>query len=130
MQTDPLADFLTSIRNANKVSKPLVMSPYSRLKGDVADVLKKEGFIQDFELVKEGKHQKLKVTLKVNQEQKAIQNIRRVSKPGLRLYVGAGEIPKVLGGLGVSVLSTPKGVMSGREAKKQNVGGEVLLYIW
>jgi small subunit ribosomal protein S8 len=130
MQTDPLADFLTSLRNANKVSKPEVVAPYSRLKGDVADVLKKEGFIEDFELTKEGKIQKLKVTLKSNQRQKAIRGIKRVSKPGIRIYVGAREIPKVLGGLGVSILSTPKGVMSGREAKKQNVGGEVLLYIW
>lgn len=130
MQTDPLADFLTIIRNANKVSKAEIIAPYSRLKGDVADVLKKEGFIEDFELTKEGKLPKLKVTLKSNQRQKAIRGIRRVSKPGIRIYVGAREIPKVLGGLGVSILSTPKGVMSGREAKKQNVGGEVLLYIW
>jgi small subunit ribosomal protein S8 len=131
MQTDPLADFLTQIRNANAASKPECVTPYSRLKSDVAGVLKQEGYIQDFELAKEGAHQSLKVTLKGRTNGvKPIRGIRRVSKPGLRRYVGATEIPKVLGGLGCAVLSTPKGVLSGQEAKKQNVGGELLLVIW
>lgn len=131
MQTDPLADFLTLIRNANASTKTECVTAYSRLKSDVANVLKKEGYIQDFELIKNGARQSLKVTLRGRTNGvKAIRGIRRVSKPGLRRYVGASEIPKVLGGLGCAVLSTPKGVLSGHEAKKQNVGGELLLVIW
>lgn len=131
MQTDPLADFLTQIRNAASASKPECLTPYSRVKSDVAGVLKKEGYIEDCELTKNGNHQALKLTLKGSTAGvKPIRGIRRISKPGLRRYVGAGEIPKVLGGLGTAVLSTPKGILSGHEAKKQNVGGELLLYIW
>jgi small subunit ribosomal protein S8 len=131
MQTDPLADFLTQIRNATAASKQECVTSYSRLKSDVAHVLKQEGYIQDFELTKDGARQSLKVILKgrIN-GLKPIRGIRRVSKPGLRRYVGVSEIPKVLGGLGCAVLSTPKGVLSGQEAKKQNVGGELLLVIW
>jgi len=131
MQTDPLADFLTQIRNASSASKFEFLTTYSRVKSDVANVLKKEGYIGDCELTKNGVHQGLKLTLKGETAGiKPIRGIRRVSKPGLRRYVGAGEIPKVLGGLGTAVLSTPKGILSGHEAKKQNVGGELLLYIW
>ncbi|MDD5262108.1 MAG: 30S ribosomal protein S8 [Methylacidiphilales bacterium] len=130
MQTDPLADFLTHIRNANQASKPELIAPYSRLKSDVANILVKEGFIGGCELAKVDGKQKLKLTLKAGIPRKSIRGIKRVSKPGLRRYVGATEIPRVLGGLGVVILSTSKGVMSGHEAKKQNVGGELLLYIW
>jgi small subunit ribosomal protein S8 len=131
MQTDPLADFLTQIRNASSASKPECLTPYSRVKSDVANVLKKEGYIQECELTKDGARQSIKVTLKgPTAGVKPIRGIRRISKPGLRRYVGAGEIPKVLGGLGTAVLSTPNGILAGHEAKKQNVGGEILLYIW
>jgi small subunit ribosomal protein S8 len=131
MQTDPLADFLTQIRNANTASKAECVTKYSRMKGDVANVLKQEGYIAGFELAKDGPRQSLKLTFKGSTNGvKPIRGIRRVSKPGLRRYVGVTEIPKVLGGLGCAVLSTPNGVLSGQEAKKQNVGGELLLYIW
>ena len=130
MQTDPLGDFLTAIRNAARVSKKDVLVPYSRLKSDVAHVLKKEGYLTEVETVKVEDKQKLKVTIRREGRTTAIRDIRRVSKPGLRRYVGAGEIPRVLGGLGISVLSTPKGVMAGHQAKKQNLGGELLLTIY
>ena len=130
MQTDPLGDFLTHIRNANKTSKTELVAPYSRLRSDVANILVKEGFLEGCELSKVDGKQKLKLTLKSGGPRKSIRGIKRVSKPGLRQYVGATEIPRVLGGLGVAILSTSKGVMSGHEAKKQNVGGELLLYIW
>jgi small subunit ribosomal protein S8 len=130
MQTDPLADFLTHIRNANVNSASVIVSPYSRMKSDVANILVKEGFIQNCEIVTENKKQKLKLTLKNGSKQKALHGIKRVSKPGLRQYVGSADIPRVLGGLGVAILSTSQGVLSGHEAKKQNVGGELLLYVW
>ena len=130
MQTDPLGDFLTHIRNANITSKTELIAPYSRLRSDVANILVKEGFLEGCELSKVDGKQKLKLTLKSGGQRKSIRGIKRVSKPGLRQYVGSTEIPRVLGGLGVAILSTSKGVMSGHEAKKQNVGGELLLYIW
>ena len=130
MQTDPLGDFLTHIRNANQTSKTELVAPYSRLRSDVANIQVKEGFLGGCELSKVDGKQKLKLTLKPGGRQKTIRGIKRVSKPGLRQYVAATEIPRVLGGLGVAILSTSKGVMSGHEAKKQNVGGELLLYVW
>jgi len=130
MQTDPLADFLTHIRNANQIGQAEILSPYSSMKSDVANILVKEGFIQNCEVVTEDKKQKLKLTLKNGSKQKALHGLKRVSKPGLRQYVGSSDIPRVLGGLGVAILSTSKGVLSGHEAKKQNVGGELLLYVW
>ena len=129
MQSDPLADFLTSIRNAARASKAEVVVSYSRLKSDVAHVLKREGYLNDVEVIKDKTKPKLKVTLRGSGKSRAIMQIKRVSKPGLRRYVGADEIPRVLGGLGVSVLSTPRGVMAGHEAKKQRVGGELLLTV-
>ncbi|MFZ5807014.1 MAG: 30S ribosomal protein S8 [Verrucomicrobiota bacterium] len=130
MQTDPLGDFLTQIRNANRASKAEMASHYSKMKGSVARVLKDEGYIRDFSLDKRDDKQVLVLQLKTQGKQKAIKGIRRISKPGLRHYVNSREIPRVLGGLGVSILSTSKGVMSGHEAKKQNMGGEVLAYVW
>jgi small subunit ribosomal protein S8 len=129
MQSDPLADFLTSIRNAARASKAEVVVPYSRLKSDVAHVLKREGYLNEVEVIKDKAKPQLKVTLRGSGKSRAITQIKRVSKPGLRRYVGADEIPRVLGGLGVSVLSTPKGVLAGHEAKKQRVGGELLLTV-
>jgi len=128
--TDPIADFLTRLRNASRSSQTDVVAPYSKIKAEIARLLKQEGYITNYEVVTEGKFPKLKVTTKVNNRAPALTGLKRVSRPGLRRYVGAGEIPRVLGGMGVSILSTPKGIITGREAKKQNVGGELLAYVW
>lgn len=131
MQTDPLADFLTQIRNANQAGNQKVQSFYSRMKQNVANVLKEEGYIQDVEVSEgEGGKKTLQLKLKSDRRRRAITGIKRVSKPGLRKFVPAREIPRVLGGLGVAIISTSRGIMSGHEAKKQNVGGEVLAFIW
>jgi small subunit ribosomal protein S8 len=132
MQADPLGDFLTQIRNANSSpAKAEVVTFYSRMKSDVASILKEEGYIEGSELVDKESKKALKVTLKKNKKGlKPIQGIKRVSKPGLRIYVSSAEIPKILGGLGIAILSTSKGILTGHEAKKQNVGGEILLYVW
>jgi small subunit ribosomal protein S8 len=130
MQTDPLGDFLTQIRNANTASLPEILAPYSKLKSEVGHVLKREGFIEDVEITKNKEFQALRLKLKTKGRAKAIRGLRRISRPGLRRYVAAGDIPRVLGGLGVAVLSTSRGILTGLEAKKQNVGGEVLLYVW
>ncbi len=127
---DPIADMLTRLRNATGARKSEFSMPYSKLKSEVAKILKKEGYITDFELVTTGKHPELKIRTKFVNKTSAIAGLKRVSRPGLRRYVGAGEIPRVLGGMGIAVLSTPCGVLSGHEARKQNVGGELLAYIW
>jgi small subunit ribosomal protein S8 len=128
--SDPIADMLTRVRNALMASLPVVEMPHSRLKGEIACVLKKEGYVSDFSV--EGSQQKtLKVYLKYGQDGKpVIQGLRRESRPGLRRYVPAREIPRVLGGLGISVLSTPAGVLSGHDARRQNVGGEIICSVW
>jgi small subunit ribosomal protein S8 len=128
--TDPIADFLTRLRNASKGGQAQVLAPYSKIKADIARILKQEGYISEFEVESTGKHPQLKVITKFVNRTPAITGLKRVSKPGLRKYVGAQEVPRVLGGLGISILSTPKGVLSGREAKKENVGGELLAYVW
>lgn len=128
--TDPIADFLTRIRNAAAARKALVEVPYSRIKADIAKILKDEGYITDYEVDTTGAHPLIKLTTKFVNRKSAIAGIKRVSRPGLRKYVGATEIPRVLGGLGVAIVSTPKGVLSGRLARKENVGGELLAYIW
>lgn len=127
---DPIADMLTRIRNAAGAKKSEFVMPYSKMKSDVAAILKKEGYIQDFELDTTGKHPQLKVRTKFVNKVSAIVGLKRISRPGLRRYVGVDEIPRVLGGMGIAVLSTPRGVLSGHEARKQKVGGEVLAYIW
>jgi small subunit ribosomal protein S8 len=130
MQTDPLGDFLTAIRNASVASKKEVTLPYSQLKFDVAKVLQSEGYLSEVEKTADAKKKALiKVTLKSVGKNRAITSIKRVSKPGLRNYVGADEVPRVLGGLGVSVVSTSQGVMAGHVAKKRRLGGELLLTI-
>jgi small subunit ribosomal protein S8 len=127
--SDPISDLLTCIRNANQALVPEVEVPHSKLKESLGLVLKREGYIADCQV--EGKTQKkLKLKLKFQNRQGIIVGLKRVSKPGLRRYVGAGDIPRVLGGLGTVVLSTPKGVMTGTEARKQNLGGELLCYVW
>src|SRR3954467_12737542 len=128
--TDPIADLLARIRNAAQAQKSEMFIPYSRIKADVVRILKEEGYITDFGLDTTAAHPRIKITNKLVNRSSAITGLKRVSRPGLRRYVGADEIPRVLGGMGVAILSTPRGVMSGRQAKKQKVGGELLAYVW
>ncbi len=132
--SDPIGDMLTRIRNGLQARHDSVMVPISREKMAIARVLKEEGFIRDFEMVREknaAKARMMRVHLKyVGKREPVLTGVRRVSKPGLRVYTGAKEIPVIYGGLGTTVLSTPAGVMSGRKAKQLNVGGEVLCYVW
>ena len=129
--TDPIADMLTRIRNANTANHPLVDIPASKMKIAVAAILAEEGFIRNFERVEEGPQGTLRVTLKYGPaKEKVITGLRRISRPGLRVYIGRGEIPKVLGGLGLVIMSTSKGIMSGKRAKREGCGGEVLAYVW
>jgi small subunit ribosomal protein S8 len=129
--TDSIGDMLTRIRNANQALKPDVLIPYSRLKAEIAKVLKREGYIADFYAEKlESGRQVLKLQLKIVGKERAIVGIKRVSRPGLRRYVGSQDVPRVLGGMGISILTTSRGVMTGYEAKKANVGGELLAYVW
>lgn len=131
MMTDPVADMLTRIRNASMARHPTTVVPASKLKQQIAHLLKREGYIKDFEVVQEGVGGSLKITLKYTDSRApAITGLRRVSKPGLRVYRGKTDIPRVLGGLGTVIMSTPRGLMTGREAWRQNVGGEVLAYVW
>ena len=128
--SDPIADFLTRLRNAGAARKEEVLAPYSKIKSEIARILKNEGYITAYEIDTTGTFPRIKVTTKNHDRVSAITGLKRISKPGLRKYVGATEIPRVLGGMGISILSTPQGVISGREAKKQNVGGELLAIIW
>ncbi len=129
--TDPVADFLARIRNAIGARHQKLDVPASKLKLELARILKEEGYIANFKQVEEGGHKLVRVYLKYGANNEAvITNLARVSRPGCRVYVGRNEIPRVLGGLGINILTTPKGVMTGREARKQGVGGEVLCEIW
>lgn len=130
MVTDPIADMLTRIRNAILAHHDNVPVPLSRAKLAIAKILKDEGFISDYSVLKEGAHRVIKVTLKYIDNRPAILGLERVSKPGLRVYVGKKEIPRVYGGLGIAILSTSKGLMVGHEAYRQNLGGELLCYVW
>lgn len=131
VMTDPIADMLTRIRNANKMRHEKVEMPASRLKSDVLSVLKKEGFIVDYNVVKEGVQGKIVVTLKyTSTKERVIKGLKRISKPGLRVYTSVEKLPKVLNGLGIAVISTSKGIMTDREARLAQVGGEVLAYVW
>lgn len=129
--TDTIADMLTRIRNANIVRHEVVEIPASRLKKEVAEILKREGFIRDVEYIEDNKQGIIRIFLKYgpNQE-RVITGLKRISKPGLRVYTQSNEIPKVLGGLGIAVISTSQGVFTDKEARKAKVGGEVLAYIW
>jgi small subunit ribosomal protein S8 len=127
--TDPISDMLARIRNANRALLPGVEMPHSKIKENIASILKKEGYINDFAV--EGKIGKtIKVKLKYQGKKSIIEGLKRVSTPGLRRYVGSTEIPRVRGGMGVAVLSTSEGVMTGVQARKKNIGGELLCYIW
>jgi small subunit ribosomal protein S8 len=129
--TDPIADMLTRLRNAARAHKTEFLVPYSKLKSEVARILEKEGYIAGFELERTEKGRpNLKIRNKFVNKASAIAGLRRVSKPGLRRYVKADEVPRVLGGMGIAVLSTSRGVLTGHEARRQNVGGELLAYIW
>ncbi len=128
--TDPIADCLTRIRNGARAQKPEVLVPYSRIKAEIARILKDEGYITDYSIDTSAAYPRIKITNKIANRSSAIEGLRRVSRPGLRRYVGADEIPRVLGGMGLAILSTSRGILSGREAKKQKVGGELLAYVW
>lgn len=128
--TDPIADMLTRIRNANQQKHEIVSIPYSNLKNDLAKILKNEGFVTDFVVNEEGNHKNIVITLKYKGNERVITGLKRVSKPGLRQYAKVNEIPKVLNGLGIVVLSTSQGLMTDKEARAKNIGGEVLAYIW
>ncbi len=128
--SDPIADFLTRLRNANSARLTEVVLPYSKIKAEIARILKQEGYITNYEVDTTGQFPLIKVISKMVNRTSAITGLKRVSKPGLRKYVGATEIPRVLGGMGISILSTPRGIVTGREAKKQNIGGELLAYVW
>ena len=130
MVTDPIADLLTRVRNAAMARHDSVSIPASKMKIAVAKILKDEGFISDFSIVKSEPQRMIKITLKYIDKQPAFIGLERVSKPGLRIYSGKKEIPRVYGGLGIAVISTSKGLMTGQEAWKKNIGGEVLCYVW
>src|SRR5437763_1514984 len=128
--TDPIADLLARVRNHAAEQKPEMFVPYSKIKSEVVRILKEEGYITDFSLDTTAAHPRIKITNKISNRTSAITGLKRVSRPGLRRYVGADEIPRVLGGMGTAILSTSRGVMSGREAKRQKVGGELLAFVW
>jgi len=129
--TDPIADMLTRVRNANNMEEDTVDIPISNLKYDMAQVLKEEGFINDCKKVESSPRNKIRIYLKYgNNGQKVISGLKRISKPGLRVYVNKDEIPRVLGGLGIAILSTSRGVLTGKNAEKEGIGGEVLCYVW
>ncbi len=129
--SDPIADMLTRIRNGMQSRHPKVDVPSSKLKMDIARILKDEGFITNFKLTEEGSKKSIRIYLKYTPGNvPVISRIERVSRPGCRVYVGSKEVPRVLGGLGINILTTPKGVMTGHTARKENVGGEVLCQVW
>ncbi|MCL2158905.1 MAG: 30S ribosomal protein S8 [Oscillospiraceae bacterium] len=129
--TDAIADMLTRIRNANKARHESVDVPASKIKKAIADILVEEGYIKNYQIIEDGKQGIIRINLKYGPgKKKIIQGIRRVSKPGLRKYSTCGEMPSVLRGLGIAIVSTPKGIMTGKSAKKENVGGEVLAFVW
>ncbi|MCM1287458.1 MAG: 30S ribosomal protein S8 [Clostridium sp.] len=130
--SDPIADMLTRIRNANTAKHDTVDIPASKMKLAIADILLNEGYIKAVDVVEEGNFKTIRVTLKygANKNEKVLTGLKRISKPGLRVYASKDELPKVLGGLGTAIISTNKGVLTDKEARKQNVGGEVLAFIW
>ncbi|MDO5755671.1 MAG: 30S ribosomal protein S8 [Tissierellia bacterium] len=131
MMTDPIADMLTRIRNSNNAKHKSVEIPASKTKNAIAQILLDEGFINGFNVTEDEKQGVITVDLKYGpNEERVISGLKRISKPGLRVYVKAGEVPKVLGGLGIAIISTSKGVMTDKEARNTNVGGEVICYVW
>ena len=128
--TDPIADMLTRIRNANSAKHATVDVPASKMKKAIAEILLEEGYIKNFQIISDGAQGVIRVTLKYSGNDKVISGLRRVSKPGLRVYAGADELPQVLRGLGIALISTSKGVMTEKKARANHVGGEVLAFVW
>ncbi len=130
--TDPIADMLTRIRNANTSKHDTVDIPASKMKTAIAEILFNEGYIQKYEIVEDGNFNNIRITLKYGKDknEKIITGLKRISKPGLRVYAGKEDLPRVLGGLGIAIISTNQGVVTDKQARKLNVGGEVLAYIW
>ncbi|CVK21146.1 MULTISPECIES: 30S ribosomal protein S8 [Sporomusa] len=131
VMTDPIADMLTRIRNANSVYHDKVEIPASKIKQAVVQILKDEGFVKDYDMIQDGKQGMLRVSLKYGpNREKVITGIKRISKPGLRVYAKKEQLPRVLGGLGIAIISTSKGIMSDKTARKEGLGGEVIAYVW
>ena len=131
MMTDPIADMLTRIRNGNNAKHEIVDVPASNIKKQLAQILLDEGFIKSYDIIEDGKQGIIRIQLKYGKaNEKIISGIKRISKPGLRVYVNSDEIPRVLGGLGIAILSTSSGIMTDKQARKDGVGGEVLCYVW
>ncbi len=129
--SDPIADFLTQIRNANNVQHEKVEIPASKLKTEIARIMKEEGFISDYRFIEDKKQGKLRIYLKYGpNSEKVVSGLKRISRPGLRVYANKDELPKVLGGLGIAVISSSKGLLSDNEARSEGIGGEVICYIW
>ena len=129
--TDPIADMLTRIRNANNAKHASVDIPCSNMKKSIAEILLEEGYIKNYQIIDDGKQGIIRVTLKyAENKQKVISGIKRISKPGLRVYAAKEDLPRVLRGLGIAIISTSKGIMTDKNARKENVGGEVLAYVW
>ena len=128
--TDPIADFLTRIRNASKARKPRVDIPSSNMKRNLAEILRNQKFIKDYSVVKDSKQDILRVELKYTNGSPAISGLKRISKPGLRVYKNSEDLPRVLNGLGVAVISTPNGLLTDKDARTQSVGGEIVCYVW
>ncbi|NMB07863.1 MAG: 30S ribosomal protein S8 [Tissierellia bacterium] len=131
MMTDPIADMLTRIRNGNDAKHDTVDIPASNIKIEIAQILVDEGFVKGFDVIEDGKQGVIRIELKYGQNnEKVISGIKRISKPGLRVYVKKDEIPRVLGGLGIAILSTSKGIKTDKEARREGIGGEVVCYVW
>ena len=128
--TDPIADMLTRIRNANQMRYTEVEVPTSNIKEEIARILKEEGYIANYKVVKGDKHDNIVLNLKYDNKTRVITGLKRISKPGLRVYAKASDMPQVLNGLGIAIVSTSKGVMTGKDAKAKSLGGEVLAYVW
>ena len=128
--TDPVADMLTRIRNAAKSKHSTVDVPYSKVKEEIAKILLSEGFIADSEIIENGTHKNIRITLKYRDSKSVIQGLKRISKPGLRIYAEKEELPRVLNGLGIAIISTSKGIVTDKVARNLGVGGEVMAYIW
>ena len=128
--SDPIADFLTRFKNASRAGNDQFKAPFSKAKAEIARILKEEGYIWNYEVDTSGKFPELRVTTKYVDGKPALTDLKKVSKPGRREYVGAGEIPRVLNGMGVAIVSTSRGLMTGAQAKRQNIGGELLAFVW
>lgn len=130
MVTDPIADMLTRVRNAAMIRSEKVDIPASKIKLEVAKILKEEGFIRAYKILKDKKQGILRLTLKYVDNENVISGLRRISRPGRRVYVGSKEIPRVMGGVGIAVLTTPRGILSDKTCRRENIGGEVICYVW